>query len=357
MVRIGPLSDEQRQALERLRRRAVGRISQRAQMVLLSARGYAVPQIAAIFELGEDVVRAWLHRYQQQGPDGLADRSRPGRRPRDRLARQIVDTQASNSPRNHGLVQSCWTVGLLAAFLLAHFRVCLSPSSVRRHLKASGWRWGRPRLAPATHAPGHQKKSDPATATKLKLLARALTTAATVLFLDESELQLLPMIRACWMKGPRLRVPTPGQNAKRAMFGALNARTGQLTWLIQPRKRAVEFVAFLEQLAVAYPLGEIVLVLDNVITHDAKLVRAWLARPEHARFRVLWLPKYSAHEHNPIERVWGLLKDHVAANRLYGSIDLLVTQAERYLTETPFCAPYPVDQPAPAPAPADRVAA
>jgi transposase len=147
------------------------------------------------------------------------------------------------------------------------------------------------------------------------------------------------------MQGPRVRVPTPGQNVKRTVFGALEARTGRVDWLIRPRKRAVEFVAFLEHLARAYPAGEVVLVLDNVVTHDARLVRAWLAQPAHARFRLLWLPKYAAHEHNPIERVWGLLKDAVAANRLHGSIDLLVDRAERYLRETRFRAPRPADQP------------
>jgi transposase len=144
------------------------------------------------------------------------------------------------------------------------------------------------------------------------------------------------------MKGPRLRVPTPGQNAKRALFGALDARTGRLHHLVRPRKRAAQFVEFLEILAAAYPTGEVVLVLDNVITHDAKLVRAWLARPEHARFRFLWLPKYSAHEHNPIERVWGLMKDTVAANRLHGSIDLLVQEADRFFAATTFNAPHPL---------------
>ena len=48
MVKIGPLTDEQRRDLERGRRRAVGRVSQRAHMVLLSARGYTVRQIAEI---------------------------------------------------------------------------------------------------------------------------------------------------------------------------------------------------------------------------------------------------------------------------------------------------------------------
>jgi transposase len=341
MVRIGPLSLEHQRRLREMRRRAVGRVALRAQMVLLSARGYTVPQIAEVFDVGEDVVRTWLHHFQERGPDGLADQPRPGRPPKDRLARQIVHTQMHNSPRANGLVQACWTVGLLTSFLLARLGLALSPSSVRRHLHASGWRWARPRLDVATHAPRGQRQEDPAAPLKPRLIERALHSAAVVLYLDECELQLLPVIRARWMKGPRVRVPTPGQNAKRALFGALDARTGVLHHLLRPRKRAGDFVAFLDQLAQAYPTGEVVLVLDNVVTHDAKMVRAWLAQPGHAHFRLLWLPKYAAHKHNPIERCWGLLKDAVAANRLAGSIDALVAEAERFLTEKRFQAPHP----------------
>jgi hypothetical protein len=91
----------------------------------------------------------------------------------------------------------------------------------------------------------------------------------------------------------------------------------------------------------------VVLVLDNVITHDAKLVRAWRAQPQPARFRLLWLPKYAAHEHNPIERVWGLLKDAVAAYRLHGSIEALVSEAARFFATRHFQAPHPPSVAAP----------
>jgi transposase len=349
-VSVGALSAAQRRGLERLRRRAVGRVSQRAHIVLLSGRGYTVQQIAAVFDCGEDVVRQWLHRYRERGEAGLDDLPRAGRPPRDRLAPRIVDAQMGQPPTCSGHVQTCWTVRLLTAFLATRFRLVLSPGRVRQLLRQAGWRWARPRLAPATHAPRGQRKEDPATAVKLALIAKALAGAATVLYLDECELALLPVVRAMWMKGPRVRVPTPGQNAKRAFFGALDARTGALHYAVQPKKLAVHFVAFLEQLARAYPAGAIVLVLDNVITHDAKAVRAWLARPEHARVRVLWLPKYSAHEHNPIERVWGLLKDAVAANRLAGSIDVLVDEAHRFFATTRFAAPCPAATATPTPA-------
>jgi transposase len=62
MVKVGPLTAEQRRALVVIRRQAVGRVAMRAQMVLLSAKGYTVGQIAAMFDVGEDRVRHWLRR-------------------------------------------------------------------------------------------------------------------------------------------------------------------------------------------------------------------------------------------------------------------------------------------------------
>lgn len=271
----------------------------------------------------------------------MADRLRPGRPPRDRLARHLIEAQVAVSPEQVGLVQGCWTVALLTQILALRHGMHLSARTVRRALHANGWRWARPRLAPATHAPGEQRKDDPAIDWKLALIRQVLAGAASVLYLDECEVQLLPLVRSMWMRGARVRIPTPGQNAKRVLFGALNAHTGRLEYRVSARKRAVDFVAFLEQVVVAYPEGEVVLVLDNVVTHHARLVQHWLADPAHDRVRMVWLPKYSAHEHNPIERVWGQMKTAVAANRLHGSIELLVAAAERYLTETAFAVPCP----------------
>jgi transposase len=332
------LTGEQRAELEQVSRQALGRVALRAQMVLLSARGHSVPQIAAIHGCGCDVVRTWLHRYQAAGVAGLDDLPRSGRPPRERLARHIVDTQASQSPRCAGLVQACWTVALLTAFLAARFGLVLSGSAVRRHLKASGWRWRRPRLAPASALP---RKRDPDAAAKERAIAAALRRArrgaCRLLFLDECDLHLLPVLRACWQKGPRLRVPTPGTNAKRAFFGALDAAGGAFHAADHDRKLAVHFVAFLQRLADTYPDGPLVLAMDNVRTHDAKVVRAWLAR--HPRVTVLWLPKYAAHDANPVERIWGLMKADVAANRLAGSIATLTVLARRFFATL---APHPV---------------
>src|SRR5260221_254667 len=206
------LSEAQRRELEAVSRQATGRVALRAHMVLLSDRGYSVPEIAAIHACGVDVVRTWLHRYARHGVAGLQDHPRSGRPPQDRLAGPIVDAQASQSPRCSGPVPACWSVALLRAFL--------------------------------------------------------------------------------------------------------------------------------EQLAAAYPAGRLYLALDGAPAHTAKVVERWLAA--HPRVIFLRLPTYAAHQENPVERIWGLMKDAVAADRLEGSITVLVVAARQVLTEL---APYPVKLP------------
>ena len=323
------LTDEQHQGLRQLSRQAVGRVALRAHMVLLSDRGSSVSQIAEVHDCGCDVVRTWLHRYEQEGVAGLEDEPRSGRPPNDPLARHIVDAQAGQSPECSGHVQTCWTVPLLAAFLALRFGLRLSCSTVRRCLKAMRWRWARPRLAPASVL---RRKRDPETGAKLTAIAAAAFAAAKgaahLLYLDECDLHLLPVVRAMWMKGARKRVPTPGQNAKHGFFGALDAVSGMFLWVDHDHKLAVHFVAFLERLAAAYPDGPLFLVLDSSPCHTAKVVKAWVAT--HPTVQLLWLPKYAAHEVNPVERIWGLMKDAVAANRLAGKMADLVATAQRF---------------------------
>jgi transposase len=324
------VSDKQRQELEQVSRQAVGRVALRAQMVLLSTRGYTVPQIAAIHACGQDVVRLWLHRYEHQGVAGLDDAPRSGRPPKDPLAGRIIDTQAGQSPECSGHVQSCWTVALLTAFLAARFGLVLARDSVRRYLHRLGWRWARPRLAPA-----RERRPDPLAQERRAALAAAHDAAergrAHLVYVDESDLHLLPVIRAMWMKGRRVRVPTPGQNHKHAFFGALDAVTGQWFWTDHPRKRAVHFVAFLDQIVAAYPAARLYIALDGAPAHTAKVVQRWAEA--HPRVILLRLPTYAAHDENPVERVWGRMKDAVAANRLAGSMDQLIHAATRFFTE------------------------
>ena len=175
------------------------------------------------------------------------------------------------------------------------------------------------------------RKTDPDKARKQWRIAEAVIGAgpeAAVLYADESRVQTLPLIRAMWSwAGQQWRVPTPGSNTARALFGALEIRTGQWTYLVRERMRKEDFLVFLEHLLTTYPTQPIVLIVDNYSSHTAKDVRDWLAA--HPRLQLHFLPKYCSHL-NPVERIWLQLKGYLAGNRLYGSIKILLTTVERF---------------------------
>jgi transposase len=318
MVYVRSLSEAERRALKRQARTAVGRVSERIRMVLLSDRHYSVPQIAAIFECSEATVRGWLARFNAEGLAGLADRPRRGRpRKADVAARELIRQQIEQSPAAAGYGFGFWTVATLCQHLGHRLGLALSPAIVRQVLRMLDYRWRRPQLT---------LPEDPQAAVKMwGLCARLLRAPAEAVILceDECDLHLLPVLRAMWMRrGHQVRVPTPGTNRKRAIFGALEWGTGRWLYAVCERKRAVEFIVFLEQILAAYPGRPILLVVDNASIHTATIVAAWLA--DHPRLALVWLPAYSGHRQNPVEKVWWRLKGHVAANRLYGNIESLV---------------------------------
>jgi len=62
------------------------------------------------------------------------------------------------------------------------------------------------------------------------------------------------------------------------LFAALEVATGKVTDACYPRHRNEEFLAFLKQVAKAYPRKELHIVVDNYATHKHPNVTAWLDR-------------------------------------------------------------------------------
>ncbi len=79
MLYVREPTDEEYQELPRMTRQEIGRVSQRAQKVLLSARGQSVPEIGRLVETSRVTVRCWLRRFAVDGPAGLYDEPRTGR--------------------------------------------------------------------------------------------------------------------------------------------------------------------------------------------------------------------------------------------------------------------------------------
>jgi transposase len=318
---------EERRELQRMIRQAVGRVSQRAQLILLSAQRHTVPELATLFDMSRATVRFWVRRFDMHGPAGLYDDPRSGRpRPVNPYVLETRVPMLEDDPRHEGYLAPFWTVAMLSLALLHRLGVQLSLSALRGALQALGWRWRRPRLTMPT-------KGDPEKTRKQWMIAKALGKAgpeAAILSVDESRLQLLPLLRAMgqWA-GQQVRVPTPGTNVTRALFGALNSRPGRWVYLVRERMRTEAFLAFLEHLLVAYSTGPLLLIVDNFSSHTAHAVSAWL--PTHPRLQLCSLPTYCSHL-NPVERIWLRLKNTVAANRLYGSMPLLLEAVDAFFT-------------------------
>src|SRR4051794_35234810 len=79
MLYVRDPDEEELADLKHMTRHAVGRVSQRAHLVLLSAQQRSVPELATIFDLHPASVRFWLRRFDTDGPPGLYDAPRTGR--------------------------------------------------------------------------------------------------------------------------------------------------------------------------------------------------------------------------------------------------------------------------------------
>ena len=119
-IRLDDLSPDQVQELDTLYRTTRDvRVRTRALMVLLAAEKRLVAcEIAAIVRESDETVRRWLHRYQAEGVNGLADAPRSGKPPtvttvyRERLLELV-----RRRPRALDLPVSIWTAARLADHL------------------------------------------------------------------------------------------------------------------------------------------------------------------------------------------------------------------------------------------------
>jgi transposase len=100
------------------------------------------------------------------------------------------------------------------------------------------------------------------------------------------------------------------------IHGAFDLETSRLTWVEGERISAQTTLTLLEKLEAAYPNKRVIHVfLDNARYHHAKMLRPWLERAD-CRIRLHFLPPYAPNL-NPIERLWGIMHEHITHNRYY----------------------------------------
>jgi len=133
-------------------------------------------------------------------------------------------------------------------------------------------------------------------------------------------------------RGCQKRIPTPGQQQWRHLFGAYNWATDEVVYQVAEKRNSETFIAFLDHLAQQHS-GErpVVLVLDNGSIHHSFASQAAFAILED-RLVPMFLPRYCS-QLNPIERFWKYLKASACANKLFPDMEALVTSVKNVLDQ------------------------
>lgn len=299
-------------------------------IVLHTAEGQSRRDIARMLCCAGATVDRVRNRFRADGEAGLIDRR--GDSGRAKVNEEYIlalITAVEGSPRDYGHRRPTWTQELLIRVLAARPGLPLSRTTMCRLLRRLGIRRGMPK--PIVGCPWSPR----ARQRRLRLIRRLLETLPpdqAVVFEDEIDVHLNPKIGPDYMNpGQQKQVVTPGQNVKRYVAGALDARTDRLIWVAGNRKRSALFIALLHKLDRQYAEKKIIhVILDNYVIHTSRITRD-AAEAFRGRIVLHFLPPYCPDD-NRIERcVWRELHANVTRNHTCETIDELMEEVHAYL--------------------------
>lgn len=122
------------------------------------------------------------------------------------------------------------------------------------------------------------------------------------------------------MKGQQPKIMSKQRGRERNTgIGSYNFDTGQITISFHEKGNYKSLKKHLKKLLYQYRNeSKIILVLDNVRYHHAKLLKKWLQK--HPKLELIYLPPYSP-ELNPIERAWWYMRKKITHNRFVKSME------------------------------------
>jgi transposase len=143
-LRVRELTPDEQDQIKHLSqsRTAPARRVERARIIQLAREGLRVPAIAGRLQIGEDVVRLWLKRFNAHGVAGLDDAPRSGR-PTTYTAEEIgvVVATALTDPKELDQAFGSWTFDRLAHYLHEQRGIAIKRSRIHEVLHAEGLRW------------------------------------------------------------------------------------------------------------------------------------------------------------------------------------------------------------------------
>lgn len=272
------LSVEEGQRLQRVARTSRQPIRlRRAAIVLASAAGRPVPDLAELFQTSQRYVRQVIHDFNEHGLGALDPKWSPGPTPRIGPAtREQICRIASCRPAELGLSFTTWSLRKLVDYLAAHARITISTERLRQVLQAAKIAWQATKTWKASKDPDFVVKKD-----RVLDLYDHPPADGRVICVDEfGPLNLQPRPGRGWFptgQPARLRATYTRTGGVRHMFSALDLASGQMFYRFRDRKRWREFGDFCRQLRRRFPTGTLYLICDNYGPHKKTEVTDWCA--------------------------------------------------------------------------------
>ena len=293
-------------------------MAQRARIVLLAAQGVSNAEIGRRVGVSRPTVIQWRNRYEAGGISALGDLDRSGRPPViDDVAVVVATVQAP--PEALGVTH--WSARLLGKHLGISFA---SVARIWREWNLQPWRRETFKFS-----------TDPELDAKVRdvvgLYLNPPDKAVVVCIDEKSQIQALD--RTAPMLPIRPGLPEKAthdyvRHGTTTLFAALEVATGKVTDACHPRHTHAEFLAFLKQVAKAYPRVPLHVVADNYATHKHPAVQAWLGK--HPRVRMHFTPT-SGSWLNLVEVFFGIITRQAIRRGTFTSVKDLIAAIETFI--------------------------
>jgi transposase len=293
-------------------------LAQRARIVLLAAQGVPNAEIARRVGVSRPTVIQWRNRYAAGGISALGDLDRSGRPPvTDDVAVVVATVQAP--PEALGVTH--WSARLLGKHLGISFA---SVARIWREWNLQPWRRETFKFS-----------TDPELDAKVRdvvgLYLNPPDKAVVVCIDEKSQIQALDRTAPILPIRPGLPEKATHDYVRHGtttLFAALEVATGKVTDACHPRHTHAEFLAFLKQVAKAYPRVPLHVVADNYATHKHPAVQAWLAK--HPRVRMHFTPT-SGSWLNLVEVFFGIITRQAIRRGTFTSVKDLIGAIKTFI--------------------------
>ena len=305
-------------------------VASRARMVLWRDDGYSADEVAALAGVSRPTVNTWVRRYAEAGLDGLVDRPKPGKPAQvpGRVRARILALTRSSPPSQTGL--SHWSSREMARYLKRHEGIEVSHNFV-----ADLWRDND--LQP--HRTGTFKvplSTDPDFEAKVfdvvGLYLDPPDGAVVLSFDEKTQVQALdrtqPLLPIDFGKTEK-RTHDYVRHGTTNLFAALEVHSGQVHADCFPRRRTVEFLAFMNRVVAAYPAEQqLHVIMDNLSTHSGAEVDTWLAN--HPNVWLHYTPTGSSWV-NMVETWLGIITRQAIRRGTFSSLRHLILKIKDYV--------------------------